>query len=233
VAHFESPFGHVFLLADGMGGYRDGAIASSLATSRLPGLLAAIPLETEAGEALVQAIQEVNLAIIEEGRAMGNGERGMGSTLAALLVRQIADGVIALGAHVGDSRIYFLRGDRLFRLTRDHTVVQQLLDMGSLTPVQAEDHPQASVLTRALGRQGALVVDITQWLLLRPGDTLLLCSDGLSGFVRDESIAGALSRNIRPEQVVDALVELAVQERSSDNISVLVVRAVQPCPAST
>jgi protein phosphatase len=153
----------------------------------------------------------------------------MGSTLAALLVRQTADGPIAIGAHVGDSRIYFQRGDRLFRLTRDHTVVQQLLDLGSLTPLQAADHPQASVLTRALGRQEMLVVDLTQWLLLKPGDMLLLCSDGLSGFVQDAAIGDVLSRMSAPEQIADDLVDLALREHSSDNVSVLLVRVVQPC----
>jgi PPM family protein phosphatase len=176
VAHFESPFGHVFVLADGMGGYEGGSIASSIAATQLPLLLKMIPVEVGPGEALVQAIRELNLLILEKARESGAVERGMGSTVAALLVCSTPEGLLAVGAHVGDSRIYFFRAGKTFCLTRDHTVVQQLIDMGSLTPVQAENHPQASVLTRALGRGDTeLAVDLTQWLLLRPNDKLLLC----------------------------------------------------------
>lgn len=225
LGHFESPFGHVFVLADGMGGYQGGAIASSLVTTQLPHLLAAVPSETPPEAALVQAIQELNQAIVEKGRISSVSERAMGSTLVTLLVRDTIDGPLAIGAHVGDSRLYFLRGGRLFCLTRDHTVVQQLLGMGSLTPSQAEDHPQASVLTRALGRGDAtLTVDLTQWLLLRPGDTFLLCSDGLSGYADDAGIGGILSRSDAPEEIARQLVELALRERSTDNVSVLVIR---------
>lgn len=228
VAHFESPFGQVFVLADGMGGYQGGSIASSIAATQLPILLKMIPLEVGPREALVQSIRELNMLIIEKARESGVVERGMGSTVAALLICGTSEGLLAIGAHVGDSRIYFFRGGKTFCLTRDHTVVQQLIDMGSLTPVQAEDHPQASVLTRALGRGDAeLAVDLTQWLLLRPDDKLLLCSDGLSGYSDDSAIADIVSRGEDPGNTARELVELALQEGSMDNISVLVIHVAE------
>src|SRR5450432_3701161 len=109
VTHFDSPFGHVFLLEDGMGGYRGGSIASSLAISKLPEFLNALPSSSPPQSALVSAIEDVNRSILEESRAGGEAFEGMGSTLAALLVRDTPDGSLAIGAHVGDSRIYFLR----------------------------------------------------------------------------------------------------------------------------
>jgi protein phosphatase len=231
LAHFASPFGHVFLLADGMGGYGGGSLASNLATSRLPEFLSAVPSSTAPQSALLDAIDNVNRAIVEESRAGGEAVEGMGSTLAALLVRDTLDGLLAIGAHIGDTRIYFLRGEKLFRLTTDHTLVQQLVQSGALTPDQAIDHPQASVLTRALGRGGPLSVDLTSWILLQPGDIFLLCSDGLSGFANQASIRKVLLQHDPPEAIADQLVELALAEESDDNISVLFLRVTAiPAP---
>ncbi|MBV8905690.1 MAG: serine/threonine-protein phosphatase, partial [Acidobacteriia bacterium] len=154
IAHFDSPFGHVFLVADGMGGHLGGGIAASLAISRLPQILGAIPASETPQTALTAAIQDLNRVIVEEGRA--GGVEGMGTTVAAVLVRDTPDGALAIGAHVGDSRIYFFRDTRLFCLTRDHTIVERLVESGVLTPEQAFDHPQAGVLTRALGRVPSL-----------------------------------------------------------------------------
>ena len=226
LAHFDSPFGHVFLLADGMGGYGGGSLASSLATSRLPEFLSEVPSSTAPQSALLEAIENVNRTILEESRAGGEAVEGMGSTLAALLVRDTPDGLLAIGAHIGDTRIYFLRGEKLFRLTRDHTLVEQLVQSGALTPDQAIDHPQASILTRALGRGGPLSVDLTSWILLQPGDVILLCSDGLSGFANQASIRKVLLRDDSPEEIADQLIELALKEESTDNVSVLFLRVV-------
>lgn len=224
VAGFDSPFGQVFLLADGMGGYRGGAVASRLATSRLPELICSFPADTMPETALVESIRELNLVMLAESRSGAGDGQGMGSTLVALLVRHTPDGSLAIGAHVGDSRMYFLRGSRMFCLTRDHTVVQQLVESGALTPEQAEDHPQASVLTRALGRGETLSVDLTSWMLLQPRDTFLLCSDGLSGYADDMAIQQILSDPDLPDVVARRLIDLALREQSRDNISALIVR---------
>lgn len=231
LAHFDSPFGHVFLLADGMGGYGGGSLASSLITSRLPAFLSAIPPSTTPQSALLDAIGNVNRTILEESRAGGEAVEGMGSTLAALLVRDTPDGLLAIGAHIGDTRIYFMRSEKLFRLTRDHTLVEQLVQSGALTPDQAIDHPHASVLTRALGRDGPLSVDLTSWILLQPGDVFLLCSDGLSGFANQASIRTVLLREDPPEAIANQLIELALSEESNDNITVLFLRVLaMPSP---
>ena len=164
--------------------------------------------------------------ILEESRAGGEAVEGMGSTLAALLVRDTPDGSLAIGAHVGDSRIYLLRGQQLFLLTRDHTVVERLVESGVLTPEQAFDHPQAGMLTQALGRVKALSVDWTSWILLQPRDTFLLCSDGLSAYASQLSIRQALLRDDPPEIIANQLIDLAIREQSEDNISVLLFRVV-------
>jgi PPM family protein phosphatase len=224
LTHFDSPFGYVFLLADGMGGYRGGEIASSIAISRLPEILRALPPGLPPQSALTEAIQHLNRVILDEGRAGDEALEGMGSTLAAVLVRETPDGPLAIGAHVGDSRIYFLRSRQLFCLTRDHTIVERLLESGALTPEQAADHPQAGVLTRALGKLETLPIDLTSWRLLKPGDIVLLCSDGLSGYAPEDAIREVLLQDGAPDVIAHQLVDLALQERSQDNISVLMFR---------
>ena len=226
LTHFDSKFGHVFVVADGMGGYRGGAVASSIAIERLPELLRGLPDDLPPQAALVQGIEDLNRAIIQKSRDGGEAVEGMGSTLAALLVRDTPDGSLAIGAHVGDSRIYFLRGGHLFGLTRDHTVVGRLVESGALTPEQARDHPQSGVLTRVLGRIENVPVELTSWTLLQGGDTFLLCSDGLSGYAEDEAIRQALLDAAPPEVIATRLMELALREGSQDNISVLLCRAV-------
>jgi|RhiMetdeSRZDD1v2_1073273.scaffolds.fasta_scaffold212590_2 serine/threonine protein phosphatase PrpC len=222
---FQSPFGHLFVLADGMGGHKGGALAAGIATSMLPQILRSLPASTPAPDALVQSIDRLNTVIVDEGRSSGSDVEGMGSTLVVLLVRHTPDGALAIGAHVGDSRIYFLRNDRLFCLTRDHTMVRDLLDAGALTPEQAVDHPQASVLTRALGREGPVAVDLTSWMQVQVDDMFLLCSDGLSAYAEMEDIQATLAQPESPQVIAEMLVRLALRESSEDNISVLVVRA--------
>jgi serine/threonine protein phosphatase PrpC len=225
VSHFGSPFGYVFVVADGMGGHSGGGLASFLVVSRLPEILRAIPPGEPPQQALTNAIQSVNRLILNEaGAGIGGAVEGMGTTVAAVLVRDTPDGSLAIGAHVGDSRIYFLRGAQLFCLTRDHTIVEKLVESGALTAEQALDHPQAGVLTRALGRLPALPVDLTSWHLLKPGDIFLLCSDGLSGYASGEAIRQTLASGDAPEVLARRLVELAIREGSQDNISVLVFR---------
>lgn len=226
LTHFDSPLGHVFLLADGMGGYRGGSVAATIAVTRFPEFLDRLPPSTPPQIALTDATLEVNRAILNESRAQGDSVEGMGCTLVALLVRDTPDGMLAIGAHVGDSRIYFLRGQQLFCLTRDHTMVERMVANGMLTPEQAIDHPQAGVLTRALGREEPLSIDFTSWTLLEPGDAFLLCSDGLSAYAGPDSIRGALLQDDPPEAIADHLVDLALGEQSDDNISVLLFRVV-------
>jgi protein phosphatase len=230
LTHFGSPFGHVFLLADGMGGHSGGAIASSMAASMLPGILDSLPTSMAPQTALADSIQSLNLAILEEGRNGGDGTHRMGSTLVVVLVQDTKEGPLAIGAHVGDSRIYFLRGRQLFTLTTDHTVVEKLVESGALSHSQAIGHPQAGVLTRALGQGEPLSIDLTSWKLLKPGDTFLLCSDGLSAYVANDLIRDTLSDDVAPDLIARRLIDLALREHSQDNISVLIFRVTAGSP---
>jgi protein phosphatase len=226
VLQFESPFGSVFVLADGMGGHQGGATASALATSKCEEAMHSLPQSTAPDAALVEAIQAANRAIFEQSTNGDKTLRHMGSTIVVLLVSETADGLLAIGAHVGDSRLYFVRGERLFRLTEDHTMIQQLIKNSTLTEKQAQDHPQAGVLTRALGHKAEIQVDLTSWMLLKPGDTFLLCSDGLSGYVDDSAILQILSQREASANLARALLDLAFASGSEDNVSVMVVRVV-------
>jgi serine/threonine protein phosphatase PrpC len=226
VLQLESKFGSVFILADGMGGHEGGAVASSLATSKCKEAMRSLPESLAPDAALVTAIQEANRVIFDESRNGDKNLRRMGSTIVALLVSETPDGLLAIGAHVGDSRLYFAREDRIFRLTEDHTMVQELVKNSTLTEQQAQDHPQAGVLSRALGHSEAVDVDLTSWMLLQPGDTFLLCSDGLSGYVNDDVLREALQQRDASAMIARSLLDLAFREGSDDNVSVLVVRAV-------
>ena len=223
VVHFASDFGSVFVLADGMGGHLNGAVASQMAISACKDVFKEIAADLPPAHALEKMIKGVNRLIFEQGREQAPG-RGMGSTLVALLISETVDGLLAIGAHVGDSRLYFLRQAKLFRLTEDHSLVHWLVRDGTLTESEAQVHPQAGVLTRALGREPEIAVDLTSWMLLQPGDILLLCSYGLSGYVQDEHISRELQQEKTSQQLARRLVELALEEGSEDNISALVVK---------
>lgn len=221
--HFESSIGSVFVLADGMGGHENGAVASQMAVSTCGRILKNFPSDVGADQALRQMIQEANRLIFQESRGQ-SAKYGMGSTLVALLISRTVDGLLAIGAHVGDSRLYFFREGKMFRLTEDHSLVQQLLRNGMLSEPEAQAHPQAGVLTRALGRQPEVAVDLTSWMMLETGDTLMLCSDGLCGYVDDDDICRALQEDGSSQHLARRLVNLAFERGSEDNISVVVVK---------
>ncbi|MBI2169866.1 MAG: Stp1/IreP family PP2C-type Ser/Thr phosphatase [Actinobacteria bacterium] len=202
----------VFAVADGMGGHRAGDVASSTALE---------VLESHFGETgdLVTAIEVANAEIFT--RAQADPElRGMGTTVTALRV----EGETAHVAHVGDSRAYLLRDGELTRVTDDHSLVEELVREGRLTPEEAAVHPQRSIITRALGVDEAVVVD-TYEVDLRVGDRVLVCSDGLTSMLRDEEIAPILRQSNDPQQAADALVEAANRAGGEDNITVVILDA--------
>ena len=194
-------------VADGLGGHRGGEVASSLAIEKL---VAADGTPEERVRAANDAIQS---RVFEEPRLVG-----MGTTLTVAELRP--DGDVTL-AHVGDSRAYRWHAGRFNQLTNDHTFVQDELDAGRLTPEQARNHPERSVLTRALGFGHDLVVDGAR-LKVSVGDRLLLCSDGLTSMVRDDRIAPILESEA-PSAAVWALIEAANRSGGLDNVSVIVV----------
>jgi len=207
-------------VADGMGGHAAGEVASAAVIAALEQLE---ELGVNAGdpqEALREAVQEAN-ASLRDMVAADNELQGMGTTVTAVLT----DGAYTWLAHVGDSRAYLLRGGELRQLTRDHTFVQQLVDEGRISAEDASTHPQRNYITRALDGRDGVELDLDR-LDLQPGDRLLLCSDGLSGVVSDDSIADVLSGST-PEQAVQRLVDLALRGGGPDNITCIVADAVE------
>ena len=224
IGHGETPFGHVFFVADGLGGHADGAAAAALVQTSLSEIMQRLPLELPSRAALSETIAELNDRMTASNSDTACPTRTMGSTLAMLLVTETTGGMLAIGAHVGDSRIYFMRGPRLFLLTRDHTVVQSLVDSGILSPAAAREHPQAGVLTRALGQSPTVQPDFTAWTQLEPDDRLLLCSDGVSAHLADAAIQEIVASDAAPGRQARELVQAALAAGSADNVSAVVIR---------
>ena len=221
---FNSPFGAVYLVADGMGGHKGGAEASRMVAEAFSRHLMNAPASSPPQDALTLAVRLANLEILEKGRS-GNPEfEGMGSTVVIALIQETSNGMELTTAHVGDSRIYLRRNNQLTQLTKDHTQVQWLIDSNALDEASARNHPDASVLTRAMGHSTDLQVDISGPIPLLEGDILLLCSDGLSGFANAEDIDRTVAQNPDPTKCANKLVQLALASGSNDNITVQILR---------
>jgi serine/threonine protein phosphatase PrpC len=205
----------LFVVADGMGGAQAGEVASRIAVESFrPGLRDAPEPEL----ALATLARAANARIHELSHA--NAEQaGMGTTLTAVYV---GEEEIAI-AHVGDSRAYCLRDGQLLRLTDDHSLVDELMRQGRLTPEEAVEHPQRSVITRALGPEWTVEVD-TRSFRGRTGDVYLLCSDGLTTMLPEERIADLLVANPRLPDAGEALIAAANEAGGRDNITVVLLR---------
>jgi PPM family protein phosphatase len=205
----------LFVVADGMGGAQAGEVASQLAVEAFKGGLDDSPAPEEA---LARLAQEANTRIHE--RAHSHSEQaGMGTTLTALYAGP-QDVAIA---HVGDSRAYCWRAGELIRLTEDHSLVDELMRQGRLTPEEAEEHPQRSVITRALGPELDVEVD-TRSFRARAGDVYLLCSDGLTTMVSEDEIAALLREHSDLRGAGEALIAAANRAGGRDNITVVLLR---------
>jgi protein phosphatase len=226
VSRFSSPYGEVFLLADGMGGHEGGGIAANMAITGFERHFLSLAGELPLRDALSQAAALINADIYARGHAGGATAATMGSTLALVVVQKEH----FVTAHMGDSRVYVLRDGRLKQLTRDHTAMQRMLDAGLMTLEEIRVHPDASVLTRALGQGENMEIEISEPYALLPDDVLMLCSDGLSGYVEDGPIEERLRRFEEPQKAADALAELALEAGGFDNISIWVVRASLAAP---
>ena len=217
--------GHFFVVADGMGAHAAGELASKLATDIIP--LAYHKLSDRSPpEALVAAVREANAQIYTRGTA--NEEfRGMGTTVSALAL--LPQG--ALVAHVGDSRVYRLRNARLEQLTFDHSLVWELQAAGQLADAEVPSCIPKNIITRSLGPNPEVQVDLEGPFPCLPGDTFLLCSDGLSGQVSDEEI-GKILASLPPDEAVRVLVDLANLRGGPDNITIIVARHTAPQTSS-
>jgi serine/threonine protein phosphatase PrpC len=212
-AYFARP--PLFAVADGMGGAQAGEVASQLAAESFE----AVHRGEESPEAYLRAIAKTANARIHR-LAQADSERsGMGTTLTAALV----DGEEVGLAHVGDSRAYLLRDGELRLLTSDHSLVEELRRQGRLTEEQAEDHPQRSIITRALGPERDVEID-TMTYRAKPGDLYLLCSDGLTTMVREDRIAAVLAEAQSLEEAVSQLVGEANEAGGRDNITIFAFR---------
>jgi protein phosphatase len=221
---FSSAFGAVYMIADGMGGHRGGAEASRMVVEGFNRHLLATPATSPARDAVTLAMRLTNVEILEKGKSGSPEFQGMGSTVVIALVRRSENGLELTTAHVGDSRIYLHRDGVLTQLTKDHTQVQWLLDTHAIDEAAARNHPDASVLTRALGHNTDLQVDISEAIPLADGDAILLCSDGLSGFASSEDINQTVEQNPDPVVCAQELVHLALDSGSNDNITVQFLR---------
>jgi serine/threonine protein phosphatase PrpC len=206
----------LFVVADGMGGAQAGEVASKTAAESFDRELPQGPPE----QVLRETIELANRTIHE--RAGSDPDlAGMGTTITAAIV-DLGSEEVAIG-HVGDSRAYRLRGNKFERLTRDHSLVEEMRRKGQLTDAQAEDHPQRSIITRALGPEPEVEVDL-QTVPAQPGDTFLICSDGLTTMLGDEQIGRLLARATSMSSAVRALVDEANRAGGRDNITVIAFR---------
>lgn len=206
------------IVADGMGGHLAGNIASSTAVKVISAYAAQAPVELGAVPMLRQAIAAANRCIFESAQKDADCV-GMGTTVVLALLEPTR----YTAAHIGDSRLYQYKNEsrKLFRITKDHSYVQELVMAGYITEEQALTHPQRNILTRAVGTSGFEKADVAthSW---RRGDRLLLCSDGLCGTVPDRDIESVLRKVEDPLDCCDALTDLALANGSTDNITVVI-----------
>jgi protein phosphatase len=213
----------LFAVADGMGGARAGEVAARLAAAALEDA----GVETKGEQGVTAMIVEANRRVWE--RALADpATAGMGTTVTAALV-DIDSGTVAIG-HVGDSRAYLFRDGSLRQLTTDHSLVAELVSSGVLTPEEAERHPQRSAITRALGTEPAVDVEVLT-IAGEPGDLFLLCSDGLPTMLADSAVAATLNAAERdPAVAAEALVAAANQQGGEDNITVVLFELAEGEP---
>lgn len=206
----------LYVVADGMGGHAAGEVASEIAVSVLEQQAPAHP----DGEQLERAVEEANREVILA-QHDGRGREGMGTTVTAAML----EGERLVIAQVGDSRAYLLHRGHLQQLTRDHSLMADMIEAGQLTPEEARFHPNRSVITRALGSDPLMRPDIFE-LNVEAGDRLLICSDGLSGMLRDPEIENTLRRVRDPQRCASQLVNEAITAGGHDNVTVIVVDVV-------
>jgi len=215
---FSSPDQRIWVVADGMGGHEAGEVASAMVVDALRDLPPAENLESRADD-VIDALDATNFALIELARSAGIN-RTIGTTVVGLL----AEDRRYCCVWVGDSRGYRFRDGAITRITRDHSLVQDLIDAGLLTADQAEDHPNANVLTRAVGAVPELRADRT-FGELKSGDVFLLASDGLTRLVgEDEFVSALTTENL--DAASDKLLSLTLDRGAPDNVSLILIKVI-------
>lgn len=214
---FADPQRGLWAVADGMGGHEAGEVASNMVTDALR----CLPVVSDIDELMdrtADALRQVNRDLVDLARSGGRQGQTIGTTVVGL--------AIAEGAYrcfwLGDSRAYRLRDGEITRLSRDHSLVQNLVDAGMLKPEEAETHADASLITRAVGAAETIDPDIVSGEA-RPGDQFLLASDGLTRVVRDDELAAELERG-PPAEAADRLIETVLARGAPDNVSLIIVK---------
>ncbi len=213
--------GHFFMVADGMGAHAAGELASKMATDFVSLTYNKTPDESPV-DAIRKAFQEANERVFSRGQENPDF-RGMGTTSSALLL--LPEGAVV--AHVGDSRVYRLRGNRLEQLSFDHSLVWEMQAAGKMRDTDIQLNVPKNIITRSLGPYAEVQVDLEGPFPVEVGDRYLLCSDGLSGQVDDEEI-GCLLANLKPNEAIQSLIDLANLRGGPDNITVIAVEVTAP-----
>lgn len=209
------------ILSDGMGGHNAGEVASQRTVQFAAEELLKDPHLQEAPKTLNLAAEYANRRV-HEMAILNQGQRGMGATLVAAAVCPEAVYI----ANVGDSRAYALREQELIQITKDHSVVEEMVANGTITPQEARNHPQRNIITRAIGAEFHTEADIFEYEYYA-GDVLLLCSDGLSSMLTDTEIKEVINGSTDAKTMVTTLIDAANRRGGRDNITVICIRFIQ------
>ncbi len=229
-SYFQDDDLHLYVVADGMGGHKGGDVASNMAVAEIENVVRSWepdqhneitgvdgPVPEEEAK-LVTALKRANTRIWKESE-QNPERRGMGTTSTGMLV---SNGQATV-AHVGDSRAYLIRDNRMMQITEDHSWVNEQVKAGFITDEEARNHRLKNLITRSLGHEATVKVDVVR-LKLEEGDRCFLCSDGLTNLVRDEEIKDIATR-LPPQQALEELVRLANERGGHDNITAVMVEA--------
>jgi protein phosphatase len=208
----------LFFVADGMGGHAGGEFASALSSQRIAQIDANYATPDDAGAAMLNVILEANQTLTD---TVANHPElsGMGTTFSGMI---FVDEQAMIG-HIGDSRIYLYRDGALRQITKDHTFVQRLVDLGRITPEEALVHPRRNVIMRVLGDTNEVPQLDAEVLDVKPGDRWLLCSDGLCGYVSDEIVERNLGSSESAEEITEVLIGEALEAGAPDNVTIVIV----------
>jgi len=221
----SSPELQLWAVADGMGGYEAGNVASNMIVKTLESISNRDSLN-DMVNLVEDSLIDANHRILEYADIMLDG-RTLGSTVVSLLIK----GAVGICLWAGDSRLYRYRNQELLQLSRDHSQVEELVQQGFLTPEEAENHPDSNVITRAIGASTDICIDINVFSV-QLGDIFLLCSDGLYNMVSHEQMAETLA-TLSARDAVDELIQKALDNGANDNVSVIVVKGEPDASYST
>ena len=210
----------LFIVADGMGGHAGGEIASRSTVERMQAVVTA-------GDVSAPAIERaLELAVRDIADHPETTDEGTGTTLTGVYFDSDGDAPHWVALNIGDSRVYLLRDDRLVQVTTDHSVVQELITAGKLSPEEAEGHPYSNVITRAVGASELTAPDYVS-IDARAGDRFVICSDGLTKELTDYGIQHFLRENADPGACVDAMLSAALENGGRDNVTLIVVQVTE------